>query len=157
MGFPGSSAGKESTCNAGDPSSIPGLGRSHGEGIGYPLQYCWASLVAQFVKNPSAVRETWVQSLGWEDPLEKGKNPLQYSCLDNPHKPRSLVDCSPGGCKGSDTTEQLSIMHNTYIICVCVRACAVLSPSGMSNSLRPHGLQHARLPCPSPSPRACSN
>ena len=44
-----------------------------GEGIGYPLQYSWASLVAQMVKNPPVMRETWVQSLGWEDPLEKGK------------------------------------------------------------------------------------
>ena len=52
---------------------IPGLGRSTGEGIGYPLQYSWASLVTQLVKNPPAMRETWVQSLGWEDPLEKGK------------------------------------------------------------------------------------
>ena len=52
---------------------IPGLGRSLGEGIGYPLQYSWASLVAQLVKNPPAMQETWVQSLGWEDPLEKGK------------------------------------------------------------------------------------
>ena len=73
MGFPGSSAGKESARNAGDPGSIPGSGRSTGEGIGYPLQYSWASLVVQLVKNPPAMRETWVQSLGWEDPLEKGK------------------------------------------------------------------------------------
>ena len=72
-GFPGSSVGKESTCNAGDPGSIPGSRRSPGEGIGYPLQYSWASLVAQLVKNPSAMQETWVQFLGWEDPLEKGK------------------------------------------------------------------------------------
>ena len=57
-GFPGSSAGKESTCNAGDPGSIPGSGRSPGEGLGYPLQYSWASLVAQLVKNPPAMRET---------------------------------------------------------------------------------------------------
>ena len=71
--FPQSSVGKESTCNAGDPSSIPGLGRSAGEGIGYPLQYSWASLVAQLVKNRPAMRETWVQSLGWEDPLERRK------------------------------------------------------------------------------------
>ena len=71
-GFPGSSAGKESTCNAGDPGSIPGSGRSAGEGIGYPLQYSWTCLVAQLVKNPSAVLETWARSLGWEDPLEKG-------------------------------------------------------------------------------------
>ena len=70
--FPGSSAGKEYTCNAGDPSSIPGLGRSAGDEIGYPFQYSWASLVAQLVQNPPAMRETWVQSLVWEDPLEKG-------------------------------------------------------------------------------------
>ena len=55
------------------PVAIPGLGRFNGEGIGYPLQYSWASLVAQLVKKPPAVRETWVQSLVWEDPLEKGK------------------------------------------------------------------------------------
>ena len=72
MGFPGGSAGKESACNAGDPGSIPGSGRSPGEGIGYPVLY-WASLVAQLVKNTPAMWETWVQSLGWEDPLEKGK------------------------------------------------------------------------------------
>ena len=71
MGFPGSSAGKDSTCNAGDPSSIPGSERSAGEGIGYPLWYSWASLVAQLVENPPAIQETWVQSLGWKDPLEK--------------------------------------------------------------------------------------
>ena len=71
--IPGSSAGKESTCNAGDPGSIPGSGRSAGEGTGYPLQYSWASLVAQLVKNLPTMWETWVQYLGWEDPLEKGK------------------------------------------------------------------------------------
>ena len=71
MGFPGSSDGKESACNAGDPGLIPGLGRPPGEGIGYPLQYSWASLLAQTVKNPPAMLETWVQSLGSEDPLEK--------------------------------------------------------------------------------------
>ena len=70
--FPDSSVGKESTCNAGDPGSIPRSGRSTGEGTGYPLQYSWASLVAQLVKNPPAMQETWVRSLGWEDPLEKG-------------------------------------------------------------------------------------
>ena len=73
MGFPHSSVGKESACNAGDPGSVPGLGRSAGEGIGYTLQYSQASLVAQLVKNPPAMGETWVQSLGWEDPLKKGK------------------------------------------------------------------------------------
>ena len=73
MGFPDSSVGKESACNAGDPGSIPGSGRSPGEGIGYPLQCSWASLVAQLVKNLPAMQESWVPSLGWEDPLEKGK------------------------------------------------------------------------------------
>ena len=69
--FPHSSVGKESTCNAPDPGSIPGLGRSAGEGTGHPLQYSWASLVAQLVKNPPAVRETWVQSLGWQIPWRR--------------------------------------------------------------------------------------
>ena len=72
-GFPESLVGKESAYNAGDPGLIPGSGRSTGEGIGYPLQYSWVSLVAQLVKNPPAMRETCVRSLGWEDPLEKGK------------------------------------------------------------------------------------
>ena len=68
---PHSSVGEASTCNAGDPGSIPGLGRSAGEGIGYPLQYSLASLVAELVKTPPAMQETWVQSLGGKDPLEK--------------------------------------------------------------------------------------
>ena len=73
VGFPDSLVGKESACNAGDPGSIPGLGRFAGEGIGYPLHYSWAFLLAQLVKNPPAMWETWVQALGWEGPLEKGK------------------------------------------------------------------------------------
>ena len=59
MYFPGSSAGKESACNAGDPGLIPGLGRSPGEGIDYPLLYSGSSPVAQLVKNPPAMQETW--------------------------------------------------------------------------------------------------
>ena len=70
--FPGSSAGKQSTCIAGDLSSIPELGSSTEEGTGSPLQYSWASLVAQMVKNQPTMQETWVLSLGWEDPLEEG-------------------------------------------------------------------------------------
>ena len=66
MGFPDSSAGKESTCNAGDPGSIPGLERSAGEGIGYPLQHSWASLVVQLVKNLPAMWEMRFQYLGWD-------------------------------------------------------------------------------------------
>ena len=96
MGFPCGSTGKESTCNAGDLGSIPGLGRSTGEGIGYTLPHSWVSLVAQLVKNPPAMQETWVQSLGWEDPREKGK--ATHS---------SILACSPWGRKESDTTERL--------------------------------------------------
>ena len=70
-GFPGSLADKESAYNAGNPGLIPGSGRSSGEGIGYPFQYSWAFLVAQLVKNPPAMWETRVWSLGWEDLLEK--------------------------------------------------------------------------------------
>ena len=70
MGFPDSSVGKESTYNAEDPGSIPGLGRSAAEGIGYPLQYSWASLLAQLVNNLPTMWETWVRFLGWEG---KGK------------------------------------------------------------------------------------
>ena len=71
--FPDSSVGKESACNAGDPSSVPGSGRSAAEGIGCPLQYSWASLVAQLAKDLPARQETPVRFLGWEDPLENGK------------------------------------------------------------------------------------
>ena len=67
-----SSVGQESSCNGGDLGWIPGLGRSTEEGIGYPLQYSWASPVAQLVKNLPAMQETWVRALGWEDSLEKG-------------------------------------------------------------------------------------
>ena len=78
-----SSAGKESTCNVGDPRSIPGMGRSPGEGIGYPLQYSWAALVAQLVRIHLQRGRIWVQSLGWEDRQGHG-NTLQCSCLENP-------------------------------------------------------------------------
>ena len=67
------SVDKESACNTGDPGSIHGSERLAGEGIGYSLQYSWASLVAQLVNNLPAMWETWVHSLGWEYPLEKGK------------------------------------------------------------------------------------
>ena len=67
MGFPVSSAGKESACDAGDAGLIPGSGRSTGEGIGYPLQYAWTSLMAQTVKNSPAVQETWVGKILLEE------------------------------------------------------------------------------------------
>ena len=72
LGFPSSSIGKESACSAGDPISIPGSGKVPGEWIGYPLESIWVSLVGKLVKIPPAMWETWVQSLSWEDPLEKG-------------------------------------------------------------------------------------
>ena len=91
-GFPGSSStGKDSTCNAGDPGLTPGSGSSPGEGIGYPLEYSWASLVAQMAKNQSAMPEIWVQSLGWEDPLEKEMQPTPIFLPEEAHGQRSLV------------------------------------------------------------------
>ena len=84
MGFPDNSVGKESACNAGGLGSIPELGRSAGEGIGYPLQYSCASLVAQLVNNPSTMQETWVQSLGLGRSPGEGKgDTLQYSGLES--------------------------------------------------------------------------
>ena len=84
MGFPGSLAGKESACNAGDASLIPGWGRSPGEGIGYPFQYSWASLVAQLIKNSPAMRVPLgsIPGLG-RSPGEGNSYPLQYSGLAN--------------------------------------------------------------------------
>ena len=96
--FPGCSAGKESACNAGDPGSTPGLGRSPGEGIDYPLQYSSASFVAQLVKDPPAMQETLpksspqVFSLGSRDPREEplgsspgvGKIPWRRDRLSTP-------------------------------------------------------------------------
>ena len=81
---------------------IPGSGRSAGEGIGYPLQYTWASLAAQLVKNLSALRETCVQSLDWEDSLEKGRLPIPILW---PRVFQGLY--SPWGLKESDMTERL--------------------------------------------------
>ena len=73
MGFPDSSVGKESAYDAGDLGSIPGSGKFPEEEIGYPLQYSWASFVAQLVKNLPAGQEIWIRSLDGEDALEKGK------------------------------------------------------------------------------------
>ena len=114
VGFPHSSTGKESACNAGDSGLIPGSGRSAVEGIGYPLQYSWASLVAQLVKNPPAVWEIWVRFLipglgsspgsspgsipGLGRSAGEGKGyPLQYSGLEN------SMDCIVHGVAKSQT------------------------------------------------------
>ena len=104
MDFPDSSVGKDSAHNARDPSSIPELGRSAGEGIGYPLQYSCASLVAQLVKNPPAMWETWVPSLGWKIPWRRERMPTPVFW---PGEFNGLY--SPWGCKESDMTEQLSL------------------------------------------------
>ena len=104
VGFPDSSVGKESGCNVGDPSSIPGSGRSPGERIGYALQYSWTSLVAQLVKNLPAMLETWVRSLGWKDPWRR-----EHLCTPvfRPGEFHGL--CRPWGYKELDTTERLSL------------------------------------------------
>ena len=104
-GFPCSSASKESACNAGNPNWIPGLGQSAGERIGYPLQYSWASQVVQLVKNSPAMREIWVRSLGWEDPLEKGTATHANILACKVPCTEELAGYSPWGCKELDTTE----------------------------------------------------
>ena len=100
---------KES-CNAGDPGSIPGSGRSPGERISYPLQYSGASLVAQLVKNPPEMWETKVRSLGWEDSLEKGK--ATHSSILAWRIPWTIY--SPWGCKESDMTDKLSLQNKKF-------------------------------------------
>ena len=98
------SLGKETACNSGYLGLILSLGQPFGEGKGYPLQYSWASLVAQLIKNSPTMWETWVWFLGWEDLLEKGK-----ALLTPVFWPREFHRLySPLGHKESDTTEQLS-------------------------------------------------
>ena len=104
LGFPDSSVSKESACNAGDPGSIPGSGRSTREGTGYPLQYSWSSLVAQLVKNLPAMWETWVQPLVGKIPWRRERLPTPVFWPGEFH---GLY--SPWGCKELDTTEQLSL------------------------------------------------
>ena len=121
MGFLGSSAGKESACNAGDSGSIPGSGRSPGEGIGYPLQYSWASLVAQMVKNPPAMQETWVQSLGWEDPWRRAWQPTLVFLPREFRRQRNLAGYSPWGCKELDTLSNSHFHFHDYYKCIFYR------------------------------------
>ena len=98
LAIPDSSAGKESTYNAGDPGSIPGSGRSPGKGIGYPLQYSSALLRAQLIKNPPGTGETWVGKIPWR--RERLPTPVFWS--------REFHGC-PWGYKESDMTERLSL------------------------------------------------
>ena len=89
---------------------IPGSGRSPAEGIVYPLQYSWSSLVAQMGKNPPAMKETWVQSLGWEDPLEQGITTHQYSGLEKPWTMTEpdILECEVKWALGSITMNKAS-------------------------------------------------
>ena len=106
FGFPHSSVGKESACNAGDPGSIPGLGRSPGEGIGYRLQYSWASLVAQLVKNPPAMWGDLGSIPGLETSPGEGKGYSTPVFLPGEsHGQRSLAGYNPWGYKELDMTE----------------------------------------------------
>ena len=117
MGFPGSSAGKESTCNVGDHSSIPGLGKAPEEVTGYPLQHSWASLVAQTVKESAcnAGDLAWIPGLR-SSPEGGHGNPLQYSCLENPHGQRSLAGYGPWGRKESDVTKHSTAHAYLFIL-----------------------------------------
>ena len=133
MGFTGGSAGKDSACNVGDLGWISGSGRSLGEGTGYPLQDCWASLVAQLVKNPPAVWETWVGSLGGKDPLEKEELPTPGFWPGEFH---GLY--SPWGRKEWDRTERHFHFQIWRYIFICLHVGQV--DSVLSNSLQPHGL-----------------
>ena len=109
--FPGSLVSRESACNAGDPSSIPGSGRSAGEQIGYPLQYSQAFLVAHLVMNPPAMWKSWVWSLGWEDPLKKEDSyPLLYSGLEN------SMDCSLWGHRVGHDWETFTSLYFTPLL-----------------------------------------
>ena len=113
LGFLGASAGEESVCIGGDPGLIPVSGRSPGEGIGYPLENSWTSLVAQLVKNPPAMWEIWVQFLSREDPLEKGK--ATHS---------SILAWRILGHKESEMNDQLSLVCLKFIfmsiyLCIC--------------------------------------
>ena len=111
LGFPDSSVGKESACNTGDPSLIPQLGRCAAEGVGYPLQYSWASLVAQLVKNPPAMLETWFDPWVGEIPWRRERLPTPVFFPRESHGQRSLVGYSPWGHKELDATEWLTVSH----------------------------------------------
>ena len=110
LSFPGSSAGKEPACNAGDPGSIPGSRRSPGDRTGYPRQYSWASVVAQMVKNLPAMWETWVQSLSGNIPWRRAWQPILVFLLGE-----SPWTEEPGGLQsmGSQSWTRLSTQYNS--------------------------------------------
>ena len=134
-GFPGRSAGKESVCNAGDPGLIPGSGRSPGEGLGYSLPYSWVSLAAQLVKNPPAMRETWVRSWCWEDMLEKEMSTHSTILVWRIPWTVQSMGSQRGGQKTTVSISSVQFSHSV-----------------MSDSLQPNESKHTSPPCPSPSP-----
>ena len=115
LGFPSSSAGKESTCNAGSPGLIPWLGRSHGEGIGFPLQYSWASLLDQLVKNRLQCRRPGFSPCVWKIPWRREWLPTPVPLPGKSHGQRSLVGYSPWSPIESDTTERLSLTPSSAV------------------------------------------
>ena len=138
LGFPGSSAGKESACHAGDPGSIPGSGRCLEEQIGYALLYSWASLVAQMVKNPPAMQETWAQSLGWKDLMEEGMATHSSVLALEPQEERSLVGSE------SDPAEQMS--RGTVLPRKPHRASRPVKSDGVDQKARPNRILCRRYP-----------
>ena len=143
---PDSSVDKGTACMAGDHGLIPGLGRSAGEGIVYPLQYSWASLVAQLVKNLPAMQETRVWSLGWEDLLEKEK--ATRSSILAWRIPWTIQ--SHAAMKLKDACSLEEKLWSTF-------SSVQFSHSDVSTSLWLHEPQHTRPPCPSPNPGAYPN
>ena len=112
--------------NARDLSSIPSSGSSLGEEIGYSLQYFWASLVAQMVKNLPAMKETGFNSWVGKIPWRENGNSLQYSCLENPRGQRSLAGNSRWGRKESDTTDYVYVTDHSkcmYLIKISLKIC----------------------------------
>ena len=155
--FPGSSAGKESACNAGNPGSISGWGRSPGEGIGYPLQYSWASLVAQLVKNLHAMWrpgfDPWVGKIPWR---KKWQPTPVFLPGESPRTEE------PGGLQSMESqrirhdwatkhsTQHMGAWQTILLFILLLFSCYTVS-----DTFQPHGLQHARPPCPSLYPRVC--
>ena len=125
LGFSGGTDSKESACNVGNLGSVPELGRSPGGGHGNPLQYYWASLVAQMVKNLSTVQETWVRSLLQEDLPKEGR---AFLLGESPGQ-RSLVGYSPWGHEESDMTEQLSTAQHTSFSHIMTYPSSVFFPN----------------------------
>ena len=149
MGFPESPVGKQSACNIGDPGFIPGMERSTEEGIGYPLQYSWTSFVTQQVNNLLAVQETWVWSLSWEDPLDKGK--ATHSSMlawGIPWIPK-IASLGP---KTLDTTERLWLWLS-LLLCLWVcfgLSCQARDMGSIPGSRRFHGEENGnplQYPC----------